>query len=272
MSRDRDLEAALRSQIDAGADEAIGDAPVDRYAASALARSAPAPDKAAPAAPPPAAASPSPPAPPPLATPDAIGQGARAMAAAAGDLAALRAALEAFDGCALKQTATNLVFGDGNPDARIMFVGEAPGADEDRQGLPFVGVSGQLLDRMLAWIGLDRTGFYITNMLFWRPPGNRSPTQAEVAACLPFVERLVSLVDPELMVMVGGASAKTLLGRAEGIGKLRGRWLKYENAFMTRPIPALATYHPAYLLRTPSAKRPAWQDLLTIKSKMAELG
>ena len=273
-TEDRELEAALRWQIEAGADEAIGDAPVDRYAASALARAAPAADKAAPAAPRPAAERPSspPPAAPPLATPDAIGQGARAMAAEAGDLAALRAALEAFDGCALKQTATNLVFGDGNPDARIMFVGEAPGADEDRQGLPFVGVSGQLLDRMLAWIGLDRTGFYITNMLFWRPPGNRSPTQAEVAACLPFVERLVALVDPEIMVMVGGASAKTLLGRAEGIGKLRGRWFKYENAFMTRPIPALATFHPAYLLRSPSAKRPAWQDLLTIKAKLAELG
>ncbi len=282
MSRDPALEAALRWQIEAGADEAIGAAPVDRYAASAKPRPAPVPDEAAraaagrpatlatrPAGPPSAGP---PPAGPPLASPDAIGQGARAMAAAARDLAALRAALEAFDGCALKQTATNLVFGDGNPEARVMFVGEAPGADEDRQGLPFVGVSGQLLDRMLAWIGLDRTGFYITNMLFWRPPGNRAPTQAEVAACLPFVERLVALVDPEILVMVGGAAAKTLLGRAEGIRKLRGRWLKYENAFMARPIPALATFHPAYLLRSPAEKRAAWQDLLAIEAKLAALG
>lgn len=266
MPRDPELEAALRWQIDAGADEAIAAAPVDRYVASAKPKPAPA------LATRPAATPSAHPAPPPLASPETIGHGARALAAAAGNLAELRSALEAFDGCALKQTATNLVFGDGNPDARIVFVGEAPGADEDRQGLPFVGVSGQLLDRMLTWIGLDRSGFYITNMLFWRPPGNRPPTQAEVAACLPFVERLVALVDPEILVMVGGSSAKTLLGRAEGIRKLRGRWFKYENAFMARPIPALATFHPAYLLRSPAEKRPAWQDLLAIKAKLAELG
>ena len=171
-----------------------------------------------------------------------------------------------------KQGRKQIVFGVGNPNADLMFVGEAPGADEDRQGKPFVGVSGQLLDRMLAWIGLDRTTAYITNILFWRPPGNRPPTTAEIAACLPFVERHIELVAPEILVLVGGASAKALLNTQEGIIKLRGRWFEFQRPGLPRPIPAIATFHPAYLLRTPGQKREAWKDLLAIKRRMGAGG
>jgi DNA polymerase len=152
-----------------------------------------------------------------------------------------------------------------------MFIGEAPGADEDRQGLPFVGVSGQLLDRMLKAIGLDRkTNAYISNVLFWRPPGNRSPTPAEISACLPFVERHIELLDPAVLVLVGGIAAKTMLARQEGIMRLRGRWFTYQTPRMSRPIPVIATYHPAYLLRSPGQKREAWRDMLEIKAKILE--
>jgi uracil-DNA glycosylase len=161
------------------------------------------------------------------------------------------------------------VFADGNPEARVMFVGEAPGADEDRQGLPFVGVSGQLLDRMLASIGLDRaTGFYITNIVFWRPPGNRTPTTNEIAVCLPFLERHIELVAPKVLVCLGGPSAKTLLGRAEGITRLRGQWHSYASPRMAAPIDAMAVFHPAYLLRSPAHKREAWRDLLEIRDRL----
>ena len=153
-----------------------------------------------------------------------------------------------------------------------MLVGEAPGEEEDRRGLPFVGVSGKLLDRMLGWIGLDRSSFYITNVVYWRPPGNRHPTQAEITACLPFLRRHIEIVSPRLLVFVGGSAASALLGRAEGIGKLRGRWLNYESPGLARPILALATYHPAYLLRSPAQKREAWRDLLMIKDKLQSLG
>jgi len=196
---------------------------------------------------------------------------ARELAAAATTLQALEEALRAFDGCPLKETATNLVFGDGDPHAKVMLVGEAPGADEDRQGRPFVGVSGQLLDRMMEWIGLDRTSFYITNILYWRPPGNRQPTAAEVAACLPFIERHIEIVDPALLVFVGGSSAKTLLGRNEGIMRLRGQWFQYQSTRMSRPIPSTAIYHPAYLLRSPAQKRDAWRDLLAIKQRLQSI-
>jgi len=160
----------------------------------------------------------------------------------------------------------NLVFADGNPQAKVMVIGEGPGAQEDRQGLPFVGVSGQLLDRMLGCIGLDRTTVYITNVLFWRPPGNRTPTASEIATCLPFVERHIELVDPDYLLFVGGISAKTLLGRSEGILKLRGRWAHYQHVGLARPIPAMASLHPAYLLRQPAQKRLAWRDLLALKA------
>ena len=163
------------------------------------------------------------------------------------------------------------MFSDGNPTARIMFIGEAPGADEDRQGLPFVGVSGKLLDRMLESIGLSRTeNAYITNIVFWRPPGNRSPTDQEIASCLPFTQRHVELVDPAVLVFVGGLAAKTLLAKTMGITKLRGRWYEYETPGLVRPVPCLAMFHPAYLLRSPQQKRLAWRDLLAIKQKLAD--
>lgn len=265
------LEIALRWQLEAGADEAILAAPIDRFA--------PPPARpAAPPAPPPALPRPlaepvvgaAPPRPRPL-SPGTAGATGHQLARAANSLEELRAALEAFDGCPLKDTATNLVFADGNPKARVMIVGEAPGADEDRVGRPFVGVSGQLLDRMLSHVGLDRSSVYITNVLFWRPPGNRTPTAAEIAACLPFVERHIELVGPEILVLAGAASAKTLLARNEGITRLRGRWLLYESAGMTRPVPAIAIYHPAFLLRQPAQKRDAWRDLLSIRDKLESL-
>jgi DNA polymerase len=271
------LAAELAWLVDAGADEAIADAPQNRYRAAetktaaggappdsppSIAEARPAP-RARETVPPPVA--------PRLEGAAEAGRAARELAAAAHSLKDLEEALRAFDGCALKETATNLVFGDGNPEARVMLVGEAPGADEDRQGKPFVGVSGQLLDRMLGWIGLDRaTGFYITNILYWRPPGNRQPTAAEIAVCLPFVERHIELVDPQILVLVGGSSAKTLLGRNEGILRLRGQWFQYQSPAMARPIPALATLHPAYLLRSPAQKAEAWRDLLGLAQRLRE--
>jgi DNA polymerase len=190
------------------------------------------------------------------------------MAAAAGTLEQLRAAVAGFEECALKRTATNLVFADGNPEAPIMFIGEAPGAEEDLRGLPFVGKAGQLLDRMLAAIGLSRDSAYITNILFWRPPGNRQPTSGEIAACLPFVERHVELVSPEILVLLGGVAAKALLARSEGIMRLRGRWFEHSTPGLARPVPAMATFHPAYLLRSPGQKRAAWHDLLAIRDRL----
>jgi DNA polymerase len=265
------LLSALRWQIEAGADEAIGEEGVDRFnMKSAPARPSAAPAPTAPRAsdvPPAPLARPSP---SPLASRAATNAEAHGLAGACQSLEDLEAALSAFEGCPLKKTATNLVFGDGNPKASVMFVGEAPGEDEDRQGVPFVGVSGQLLDRMVKWIGLDRTNFYITNILYWRPPGNRTPTAAEVAACRPFIARHIELIAPKVIVFVGGSAANALLGRADPIGKMRGRWLLYESAMGT--IPALATYHPAYLLRSPGQKREAWRDLLMLRDRLVELG
>jgi DNA polymerase len=263
---------ALAWQLEAGADEALAEKPIDRFAAVPR----PAPPRA------PAATAPRPSAalrPPPaalVAADTALGT-ARAAAAAAPDLDSLRAALEAFEGCALKETATHTVFADGAPDAPAMFIGEAPGADEDRLGKPFVGVSGQLLDRMLGAIGLSRSvNAYITNILFWRPPGNREPSSEEIALCLPFVMRHIELVRPKVLAFLGGPSAKTLLGRAEGITRLRGKWHEFRTQGMLErgepPIPAIALFHPAYLLRTPGAKREAWRDLLAIRLRLAEAG
>ena len=206
-----------------------------------------------------------------LAPMETVAQSARELAQSAKNLEELKAALTNFDGCPLKHTATNLVFGEGNPNADVMFIGEAPGADEDRLGRPFVGVSGQLLDRILATIGLDRTKFYITNILPWRPPGNRQPTTAETAACLPFVERHIELVNPQVIVMVGGTAASTLLGRTDGIMRLRGKWHEYQTSNMNKPIEAFAIYHPAYLLRSPGQKRNVWKDILILKQRLQEL-
>ena len=270
------LTSLLRWYAEAGVDECIDSAPVDRYAhasgpGAAAARppaglQRPTPEVQQPAGP---RATPAPAA---LLSRDETTRSARTTAAGAGTLDELRAALAAFDGCALKHTAANLVFGDGRAGAAVMFIGEAPGAEEDRQGVPFVGPAGKLLDRMLAAIGLARGDVYITNILPWRPPGNRSPTDAEIAACLPFIERHIELVAPRLLVLVGGTAAKTLLGTRDGIMKLRGRWFTYESVHMAAPIPARAIFHPAYLLRSPAQKREAWIDLIAIRRRLAEAG
>jgi DNA polymerase len=207
----------------------------------------------------------------PLRTSGEAADDARSLARAATDLKALEAAVRGFEGCALKATATHTVFADGNPEAPLMFVGEAPGGDEDRLGRPFVGPSGRLLDRMLAAVGWDRRSAYITNILFWRPPGNRPPTAAEIQLCLPFVERHIELVRPKIIVLLGGSAAKTLLGVSEGIVRLRGRWFNYRPDPQAAEIPLIPTYHPAYLLRSPGQKRDAWRDFLAIKIKLSEL-
>ena len=193
-------------------------------------------------------------------------------AGACRDLAALRQAIADFDGSALRETATNLVFADGNAQARLMIVGEAPGADEDRQGLPFVGVSGQLLDRMLACIGLDRTTAYISNILPWRPPGNRQPTQAEIGMFLPFIRRHIALVEPTMLLLLGGTALKALGDTSQGIMRTRGRWFDIEIPALPDPVPALPTFHPAFLLRQPAQKRAAWRDLLALRVRLEEAG
>ncbi len=253
----------LRWWIEAGVDLALDESPHDRFAESA----APAPRRApaaiaAPAAP--TAAYEARPAPAAVAAPDEAARSARDSAAAAATLEELRAELERFAGCGLKATATQLVFADGAPGARIMFVGEAPGGDEDRIGRPFVGRAGQLLDRMLAAIALDRAQVYIANVVPWRPPGNRTPTPQETAVCLPFIRRQIALCAPRLLVCLGGSATQTLLGVKEGITRARGVWRDYQ-ADDGGTIPALPMFHPAYLLRTPAAKRQAWADLRKLR-------
>ncbi len=260
---------ALRWWREAGVDLALDETPHDRFAESAApaARRAPPPE---------APSSPRAPesgrlAPAFAAAPDEAQRSAREAAAAAQSLEGLRAALERFQGCALKATATQLVFADGAPEAPIMLVGEAPGGDEDRIGRPFVGRAGQLLDRMLAAIGLDRAKVYIANVVPWRPPGNRTPTPQETAACLPFVRRQIALVSPRILVCLGGSATQTLLGVKEGITRTRGVWRDYagdEGA----AIPALPMFHPAYLLRQPAAKRQAWADLRKLARAVEALG
>lgn len=181
----------------------------------------------------------------------------------------LEAAIKAFDGCALKATATNTVIARGNPQAPLMIIGEAPGRDEDAQGLPFVGESGQLLDKMLKAIGRDESNVYISNLLFWRPPGNRDPSTEELLACKPFIERLIELVQPKLIACAGKFSAATLLGTTQGITRVRGRWHEYKRGDLT--IPAMPLLHPAYLLRQPGVKREAWRDMLELNAKLEEL-
>jgi len=262
MMNPQQARDVLRWHIDAGVDETIGDVPRDRFAS-------PVPDAAA-------SLTAAPARPTPEARPGpSVGPSGEAAVKSAYDQAAdartiddLRVALQSFDGCALQKTATNLVFYNGAPGARLMFVGEAPGAQEDREGQPFVGPSGALLDKMLASIGIGRADVLVSNTVFWRPPGNRTPTSQETAVCLPFLERLIELVDPDILVTLGGPASKALLGETQGVGRLRGRWFTYETARMSHPIDATAMFHPAYLLRTPSQKRAAWQDLLGIREKL----
>jgi DNA polymerase len=264
---------------EAGVDALLGEAPVDRLAGEPPPESAPVRGEPVRSQPAPAA----PPSPPPRTisardldskgrvaappSPDAAVMAAREAAKTAASLEELRAMLERFEGCALRNTASRLVFADGNPQARVMFVGEAPGRDEDIEGLPFVGRSGKLLDLMMKAIGLDRTSAYIANIIPWRPPGNRTPTPQESAICLPFILRQIELANPEVLVCMGGPSAATLLNVKEGILKTRGRWFKHHTG--TREIRAIATLHPAYLLRQPLQKRLAWRDFLAIKKALA---
>ena len=273
--------------LSAGVDEAIGEAPLDRYALAgeAQAQRAAQADAVLKAAEAERAAQ-------PFKQPsarDAGGSGVAPVrpaagvvsdqqvkvavetAAAAKSVDELRAALEAFDGGALQKTATHLVFGDGNPKARIVFVGDAPGADEDRQGVPFVGPAGQLFDKMLASIGLDRTQAYLCNSVFWRPPGGRTPYPGEVALCLPFIERLIELIDPAIVVTVGGPATHALLGQQGNVAKLVGRWFTFETPRMSHPIDASVIYHPEILLKTPAYKRQAWLNLLEIRKKLDAL-
>jgi DNA polymerase len=198
-----------------------------------------------------------------------LSEAACIAAQSANSLEELRKALEGFEGCSLKHTAINLVFGDGNPKARVMLIGEAPGADEDRQGLPFVGQSGQLLDKALSAIGLTRRNFYITNIIPWRPPGNRQPTTQETEACLPFVKRHIDLVSPDFLILVGGTSAKALLGGRDGIMRSRGLWKDYRSE-AGKKIKVISIFHPAYLLRSPGQKREFWLDLIKIKKSLLE--
>lgn len=257
---DEEALALLEWYRAAGVDIAVGDEPVDRFATSAA---APAKRTL------PAAAGPAPapiPAAPLVTNPDET----REIAAAAMTLDALKAAMDAYDGCALKHRATQLVFADGNPEAQIMLVGEGPGEQEDKQGKPFVGRAGQLLDRMLAAIGLDRTKVYIANMVPWRPPGNRNPTPDELAQCAPFLHRQVELVNPKLLVTLGNVPTQALFETAQGITRMRGTWKTLDIGSWNGPV--LPTLHPAFLLRTPSAKAQAWKDMLSLKTAMKRDG
>ncbi len=274
-----ELESLLRWYVDMGVDLAVDDAPHDRFAEGAA--------LAAAAAARALEAAESPPAPAPsgarapltrtsIEAPRAVTAAslsaeeaaltAQALAARAQTLDELRAALDGFESCGLKRTAKQLVFADGEPTARLMLVGEAPGGDEDREGKPFVGRAGRLLDRMLAAIGLDRSQVYIANIVPWRPPGNRTPTPQEIAMCLPFVLRQIELVNPDHLVCLGAASTQTLLGVKEGITKARGR--AYELEVGDRRIPAFAMLHPAYLLRQPLHKKLAWRDLRALRKAL----
>jgi DNA polymerase len=277
-TRDPSL-AVLRWLMDAGADEAVSETPVNRFAQAV---STPLPS--APRTPSPArgevknvpeerkseikTATSSARAVSLSTAPGA----ARALAQSCTTLAELKTAVMNFEGCELKRSATNTVFADGDPSGRIMLIGEAPGRDEDLQGLPFVGRAGKLLDRMLAEIGLDRRKVYITNVLNWRPPQNREPSPEEAAICLPFLHRHIELADPKMMILLGAVSVRHVLGLTEGITRVRGKWNLYQSVALNRSIPVMPTLHPAYLLRQPAAKRLAWRDLLAVAEKMGELG
>jgi uracil-DNA glycosylase len=268
----RDL---LAFYLEAGVDMAMGEEPIDRFAEPARVSAAPALARAPaesgrrermpparPAAELPSAGDAKT---APASAEEAV-MAARGAARRAASLDELRGILSGFEGCALRHTATRLVFADGNPEARLMFVGEAPGYEEDKQGLPFVGRSGQLLDKMLTAIGLDRRAVYIANIVPWRPPGNRTPTPQESQICLPFIRRQIELANPDVLVCLGGPSMQTLLEIKDGIMKTRGKWMPYDTG--TREIRAMATLHPAYLLRNPLAKRLAWRDFMAIKKAL----
>nr|WP_255599555.1 uracil-DNA glycosylase [Afifella sp. IM 167] len=282
------MKELLRFYVEAGVDCALSEEPVDRYAESrelaerrqAARRQAGAeaeerrsggeetrrPEAAAGE---PAHAQAPAVAPAQLPSEEAV-MAAREAARSAASLEALKEIMAGFEGCNLKRTATQLVFADGNPQGRVMFVGEAPGRDEDIQGLPFVGRSGQLLDRMLAAIGLDRTMVYIANTIPWRPPGNREPSPMERAICRPFISRQIELADPDFLVLLGNAAAKEMLDTTMGITRLRGRWSEFDTG--RRKIRVMATFHPAYLLRNAMQKKLVWRDLLALSEALSQAG
>lgn len=274
----QDAAALLRWYVDHGIDETIGEEAIDRFALPPPAAVAPAastgPAASSPAAPTPIRAPIAPPvarAPVPLESPQ-LAEDAREVSRRATTIAELEEAVRAFEGCALKRTAKNTVFADGVAGAPVMIVGEAPGADEDRLGKPFVGVSGQLMDRMFSAIGMSRErDLYITNILFWRPPGNRTPTLSEQAICLAFTRRHIELAKPKIVVLAGGTAVKAVLNTTEGITRLRGKWTTLTLDDGTE-VPVLPTFHPAYLLRTPASKRQSWADLLSLDKRLKELG
>lgn len=255
-----ELISVLEFYRAAGVDTAVGEEPVDRFAQQQKARAGVSERRVEAPAPPPVIET----------SLKSDPSEARALAAGAQSLDELRAILDGYDGCGLKFRATQLVFADGNPEAEIMLIGEAPGGDEDRIGRPFVGRSGQLLDRMLAAIGLDRTKVYIANTVPWRPPGNRNPSPEEMALCLPFLNRQVELVAPKIVVSLGGPATKTVFSTDLGILKMRGKW--GEVSIGNHRATGLATLHPAYLLRTPAAKQQAWRDMLSLRQKAEEMG
>jgi uracil-DNA glycosylase family 4 len=259
-------EQLLQWYAEIGVDEAIGDTPVDRTRIPEKAAILPIQKPPVPAMVPEAAPAPV------TGTIEALKE-AEALAAKAKTIEELRTTLESFQGLTLRRTATQMVFADGVPTARIMLVGEAPGADEDRTGVPFVGESGQLLDKMLAAINLSRTeNVYITNLVNWRPPGNRNPSDEEIALSLPFVRRHIELINPAVLVCVGGVSAKALLQSPKTITHLRGKWIDYASPDLKQPLPSLAIFHPSYLLQMPTQKKLAWEDLQMLRTKLQELG
>jgi uracil-DNA glycosylase len=273
MNPDRKQAARelLDFYLEAGVDAALGEVAIDRFTDPVEATPQPPVAQPEPRAerpalerfrPPPAVA-----APPAPISPDGAVMEAREEARSAKTLEELKSILSGFTGCPLRATATQLVFADGNPQGRVMFVGEAPGYDEDVSGKPFVGRSGKLLDLMMEAIGLDRSKAYIANVVPWRPPGNRTPTPQETAICLPFIRRQIELADPDVLVCLGGPAMQTLLSIKDGITRSRGRWFPYDTG--TREIKALATFHPAFLLRSPLQKRFAWRDFLALKKALA---
>ncbi len=272
-----EIRDVLRFYAEAGLDFALEEEPQNRLIATAAIAPAATVDQPAQQGQRASLLAPATPARPAPATPshavpdEAAVARAREMASLAPSLEALQQRLASFDGCSLKFTAKNLVFADGNPLAKIMLVGEAPGRDEDLEGRPFVGKAGQLLDRMLSSIGFDRTHVYIANVIYWRPPGNRTPTPMETEICRPFIERQIALVDPDIIVFVGGVSAKSFLPGPDGILRLRGKWSEWTIPG-GRTIPALPMLHPAYLLRQPAQKKLAWRDLLSLKAKARQMG
>ena len=251
MTKAGEIRAILDWHVALGSDETIEEYPIDNFAPPELIVAS---EPRSPAA--------------PLPSNKASVRTASELAATIETIDDLQIAIANFDGCSLKNTSTNTVIADGNPDGCVLFIGEAPGAEEDRLGKPFVGPSGLLLDRMLASIGLDRSHVLISNIVFWRPPGNRTPTTAETATCLPFVHRMIELMMPEIVVPLGGPAAKYLLQETAGIGKLRGRWFTLATANLSAPVAATPLFHPAYLLRTPAQKRATWRDLLMIRQRL----